>query len=866
MPEHPLLVLPRTEVGEKPTPPRGVSQLRPLTPARQGRRVGPKFDRLKRTLDSPRGEMSLRNDPSSIAPERALVFEVAGSIGDIYAAVQRIEGLEFLADEDAEFEPDEDFAEIDTRKGREGEPRMDKAVGGRLYLAMPDVTAIRQLLGLWERWQREQDLGRGFTPWRNVFAHLREVRPWGPQDRIPEESIEYWREKLGRAPGESVRTEVELWFRGNPQKRQEAFARFQAIVTASDGVIVDHAVIEEIGYEGALIDLPAGVTEQLVEREDVQIAICDDVMFLRPQSTAEFPVETEAVEEGEEPTPAGATELPPIAALLDGMPVQAHRLLTGRLVIDDPDNLEAMSVVGERTHGTQMASLILHGDRNRDDPLLSRSVYVRPVLYAPGGGRREHPQRDRLLIDVIYRAVKRMKEGDEEGEATAPEVFLVNLSLGDENRPFAGPMSPWAKLLDMLSERFGILFLVSAGNVKSPLPVPGFSTWTAFEDASIEDRERAILQGLSEQKSQRTLLSPAEGLNVVTVGAWHEDSVPDPHQDARAIDPFSGSDLPNVSSALGLGHRKVIKPELHLPGGRERLTFLLTGRDLVVGVAEAGRQYGLKAAIPDAAGALDREGLTNGTSAATALATRAAHRLFEALLDRDGGSLHADMDPAFYAVVIKALLIHRAGWGEKAALLEQLYGPHGPGKYVERRDNIARVMGYGRPIIEEAMACAPHRATMVGYGEVSTEGAVLYRIPLPPSLEGLMEPRAVTVTLAWFSPVNPRHQAYRRAKLEAGAVTKLDTAFGVSRASGQPSDKSVPRGTAFHTRYTGEKAVPFVDDGHVLLRVWCREQGGTLDQTIRYGLAVTIEAGETIPVYEEIRARLGIPVGVAAGA
>ena len=217
-------------------------------------------------------------------------------------------------------------------------------------------------------------------------------------------------------------------------------------------------------------------------------------------------------------------------------------------------------------------------------------------------------------------------------------IGVHNLVPGDVQKC----LTIWAKLLDMLSERFGILFLVSAGNVTSPLPVPGFSTWTAFEDASTEDRERAIMQGLSEQKSQRTLLSPAEGLNVVTVGAWHEDSVPDSHQNVRGIDPFSGSDLPNVSSALGLGHRKVIKPELHLPGGRERLTFLSTGSDLVVGVAEAGRQYGLKAAIPDAAGALDREGLTNGTSAATALATRAAHRMFEALLDRDGGSLHAD--------------------------------------------------------------------------------------------------------------------------------------------------------------------------------------------------------------------------------
>ena len=81
-----------------------------------------------------------------------------------------------------------------------------------------------------------------------------------------------------------------------------------------------------------------------------------------------------------------------------------------------------------------------------------------------------------------------MKEGDGAGEATAPEVFLVNLSLGDPRRPFSGPMSPWAKLLDYLAERYGILFLVSAGNVKSPLPVSAFSDWTSFEDADPEER------------------------------------------------------------------------------------------------------------------------------------------------------------------------------------------------------------------------------------------------------------------------------------------------------------------------------------------------------------------------------------------
>ena len=132
---------------------------------------------------------------------------------------------------------------------------------------------------------------------------------------------------------------------------------------------------------------------------------------------------------------------------------------------------------------------------------------------------------------------------------------------------------------------------------------------------------------------------------------------------------------------------------------------------------------------------------------------------------------------------------------------------------------------------------------------------------MPPSLERAKEPRALSVTVAWFSPINRRHQAYRRAKLEVSAVRSLEIAAGVKRSRGQPSGNSVPRGTVFHTRYEGGLAVPFVDDGHVLLRIYCREQAGALDQSIRYGIAVTIEAGVGIPVYDEVRARLAVPVG-----
>ncbi len=156
------------------------------------------------------------------------------------------------------------------------------------------------------------------------------------------------------------------------------------------------------------------------------------------------------------------------------------------------------------------------------------------------------------------------------------------------------------------------------------------------------------------------------------------------------------------------------------------------------------------------------------------------------------------------------------------------------------------------------MTCAANRAVLAGHGWVAPdESAVLYRVPLPTSLEHVTEPRSITLTLAWFSPVNIRHRAYRRAKLEL-QPDDFKASAGVRRVTEQPSDKSAPRGSLFHVRYDGDAAVSFVDDGHIRFRVFCREQGGALDQAIRYGLAVTIEAGEGVPVYQEVRQRLGI--------
>jgi hypothetical protein len=186
-----------------------------------------------------------------------------------------------------------------------------------------------------------------------------------------------------------------------------------------------------------------------------------------------------------------------------------------------------------------------------------------------------------------------------------------------------------------------------------------------------------------------------------------------------------------------------------------------SGGGVEAGFGQPQRLYGLSTATPDPSqqGRLNQAALSDGTSSATALATRAAHKIFDALMDREGGSLLADMPPDFYAIVVKSLLVHRARWNDKVELLKEICGPADKRRHVERGENASRFMGFGIPNVAEVLDCAPNRATLVGWGALRTDQAHNYRIPLPGSLERITDPRSLTVTIAWLSPIRPGYQS-----------------------------------------------------------------------------------------------------------
>lgn len=210
-----------------------------------------------------------------------------------------------------------------------------------------------------------------------------------------------------------------------------------------------------------------------------------------------------------------------------------------------------------------MASLIIHGDLASPGAAVRQPLYVRPILtpheHFP---RTEIVPRDELLVDLVHRAFYRMFEGDGDGDPVAPGVRIVNLSVGDPMRVFVRRLSPLARLLDWLAHRYNVVIVVSGGNHDRCLPEIDASLLGDSEAAAA-----ATARSLYERARQRRLLSPAEAVNVVTVGAVHADGI-DVDLPDTVVD-LVPAGTPATYSPVGFGFRRSVKPEVMLPGGRQ---------------------------------------------------------------------------------------------------------------------------------------------------------------------------------------------------------------------------------------------------------------------------------------------------------
>jgi hypothetical protein len=850
---HPLLFFPPPAAQPPAKRGGGGGRVKTPTPEEQGARLDAKFKHIAKSF------AGVQTTAQGFEPEQVIVFETLGiSVAKLAKAATMVPGLEWLAEIDLE--------ETVPGDGFEDEEEPSGKLSCRLYALMTNQQAINEILGLWSNWLAKPSdrAKKNFGAFKSIFVHLKDVRRWGVEDRLAETNvIEYWKDELEFAnAGQSIRFEVELWCRAEEAKRKRAAAHLKTLVTSAGGRCVAESVIMPILYHGMLVDLPYAEVRETVDsilsKSYSQLLRCGDVMLFRPLAQSSFPTleitneEDAGVSDRSRPLPKGK----PVVALLDGLPLEHHELLEGRLIIDDENDHARLYQATQQQHGTSMASLIAHGDLDGDGEPVKSAIYVRPILVPVEDLHKNVAERtpdDKLLVDIIHEAVVRIK-GTDQREGEAPTVKVINLSFGNSWQPFDRQMSPLAKLLDWLAWKHNVLFLVSAGNQSQSIDLDAEDD--ELEDMTEEMFRAKTLEAIRQDQMNRRPFSPAEAMNVLTVGATHADHSSWDGQDRR-VDLLKGARLPSPLSTVASGYKRSVKPDIYFPGGRQ--LYQKEWKKARFKIAHSPQPPGLCVAFPGVKPMeLDRTVHTRGTSNATALASRTAcliHSCLEGLRSTPGGD---QLTAEYMPVVLKTLLVHGASWGEAADIVEQVLGANLE-KWQDKLRLKSRFLGYGEVDPDRALFSTDQRVVMLGWQSLECGQAHVFRVPLPPSLSGKKVKRRLSLSLAWFSPINPQHKDYRRAFLwfssnkEVFALDKKDHDYD-----------SAKRGTVQHQVFEGATARAFGDSDAIEVKVSCVEDAGRCPEKIPYALAATLEIAEPIDlkIFREVEARIRLKVGI----
>lgn len=813
---------------------------------RQTERLSPLFDALRRSFENQRAD--IQNTPVGIDPEQVLVFETIGNVESFITAIRNTEGLEWMGEIELEdIQPSDDFHYAEA--GLE-----DKNLQGKLFLTMTNQRAMDEMLSLWEQYSIDPDIKfqRGLNGFKALFRQLNTIRRWNVQDRLIETNvIEYWKQDLD-ANEQIIRFELQLWFSTSPEKRDASFRSMSAIINSLNGRCLVHSIIEEISYHGLLVELPSTAIQDIINTQDTQLVRCDQVMFFRPsgQIATVSKIEPDKFipnESLDEEFPSGEPE----AAIFDGLPINNHQMLSNRVIIDDPDDFSDGYVVKDRVHGTAMSSLIIHGDINDNEKAISTPLYIRPIMKPVAGisDSIEKVPNNVLFVDLLHRAVKRLFEGDTDCDPIN-SIKLINLSIGDSSLLFFHSMSPAAKLLDWLSWKYNVLFVISAGNHIDNLEIP--ILYKDFKILNDQQKEDIIYNTIISDKRNRRILSPSESINNLTVGSLSVDNSPtNPYE--RRINPTLHM-MPNVHSSFGGGYRRSIKPDFIYYGGCQFFKEPLL--DLQPTPLSYSCHFGapgnLVAAPSDD---LSKTWFTRGTSNAAALITRRGIQITDTLKELFQDDYFSPQYRQYLPLIIKTLLTHGCSWGELEINLKAILN----GKY--NHNDIEKIItdwiGYGVPDTSKVQACTQQRVTILGFGEIGKDNSHLFIFPLPPSLSGKPENRKLTITLSWFTPIATNTQKYRVANLYFEADNDV---IGVKRDDAQW--QKVKKGTLQHEVFVGQNAVAYEDDGNIAIRVTCKKDAIDFNYLIPYSIAVTLEVAEgiDIPIYQEVKEKLLTPI------
>ncbi|MHB1627884.1 MAG: S8 family peptidase [Bacilli bacterium] len=859
MAERPLILFGQPHKAEKSKRGGGAPIFQRPSHSRQAERLAPKMTALQNAV------ATLKQSPMGIEAEKTLVFDVVGGADNFYTAVKNLgSDAEWIFDMPEQFDVSDDFYVLKENKKTKERTRDEKknTIGGKVYCMLSNVRAMEELLSLWGRYSQDPNtvFPNGKTGLRDVFDNLEGMHFWGYKERVEETGIlEIWREELQDTTLSEVRCEFELFFRSDSQKRDRNEQQLRNEITTLAGTVISSSVIMDIAYHAVLATVPRRVAESIINgNRNVSIVTAEQIMFFRPVGQAVVIPQDNSFD-GDFQIPSSDDIIDePVIALFDGLPQENHPYLQGRITVDDPDGYATNYVVEARKHGTSMASMAALGDLSKIVHAATRKIYVRPLMKPIqwGADYFEQIPDDSLLVDKIHVAVPRLFE--EEAGKVAPTVKVINLSIGLSYRQFDRSMSPCARLLDWLSWNYKVLFVVSAGN--HPDNMDTGMKFTDFVAADLASRDKAVIDHVNNESRNLRLLSPAESVNALTVGATFEDAS-EFTENTRQILPCSDG-LPSAINSVGMGMNNAIKPDILFPGGRnwvrESIRHGFNGT-VIEWTDSPTREPGTASAAPFVAGSSASKVMyTFGTSNAAALISHEASRCYDVLLEVFGNADEAVPDEHL-ALLIKAMLVHGAEWG---ALADKYAKVLNLTKRKDSSSKLHRFLGFGKPNIERAIECAKNRVTLIGYGDLKNGEAHTYDLPLPFNFSRSKICRRLTATLTYFPPFVPTRQKYRAAQLwysiENGKKNLLDSRMDVDW-------NAAVRGSVQHEIFENNNTVVWDEDDALQVKVNCRgDADDRFSGSVPYALMVSFEIKDAIDidVYAKIAERVSTKVPI----
>jgi hypothetical protein len=426
--------------------------------------------------------------------------------------------------------------------------------------------------------------------------------------------------------------------------------------------------------------------------------------------------------------PAPPADAPGVVVLDSGL-ASNHPLL-GPAVGDAQSFLPGMDAADECGHGTAVAGLALYGDVFA---CLESNTFVPTLRLFSGRITDENAENNTsFVVNHVVKAVEYFTSNY--------RCRVFNLSFGDRRKPYVGGhLPPLGAVVDELSRRFDVLFVVSAGNylgVDDP-PV----RWRA-------DYPRYLLE-----RGSARILDPAPSMTALTVGSLARFEVSrqaQRHGNDPAYQAVARRNQPSPFSAAGPGPNGVIKPELAEYGGNYAVD-LRADPDAPTVSALLGEPSTAHDFVTAARLFCEQ----SGTSFA---APKVAHLAARILTEYPGAS----------ANLLRALIVVHAEQPEASAALGQ---------------EVTRLIGYGRPEPDAALYSSERRVTLVAEQRIGEDQHHFYEVPLPQDfLARGRRPRRITVGLAHTplirtTRVDPRASRFTFHVVKESSVERVQRVF-----------------------------------------------------------------------------------------